>query len=257
MFRLSVCADTTFLNLPFVERARKIAKEGFLVEFWGWVDRDIDTLAADPEIQISTFSGYLGGSILHPDGSEEYLEGLEKCLPIVEKLRCRSLMLSTGKLDSRGQVIHPKAGHPATMWICAYKTLCQVAEFAEKRDLVYSLEHLNTKIDHPGYTLRRVEDVALLLEQVGSPRVKILFDVYHNQIEEGNITEVIRNYGHLIGHVHVADVPGRHEPGTGEINYPQVVRALREVGYEGTVGLEAFPEGDDRQALLSFRQLFS
>jgi len=257
MFRLSVCADTVLTKLAFVERVKQISREGYLVEFWRWSDRNIDAIAADPSIQISAFTGYLKGSMVHPDGVEELLIGIKASLAIAAKLRCKSLFLSSGELNNAGQVIHRIASHPATKWITAYKTLCRVAEIAEKHGVSYNVEHLNTKVDHAGFPFARVEDVVRLISEVGSPRIKLLFDIYHTQIEEGNLIEVIRQCHSYIGHIHVADVPGRHEPGTGEINYPRVVEALRRVGYDGVIGLEAFPQSDDFQAMARFREVFS
>ena len=132
-----------------------------------------------------------------------------------------------------------------------------MAELAEKYGVVYNLEQLNTKVDHAGYPLRYAEDVVRLIDEVGSPRIKLLLDIYHVQIEEGNVIQVIRDCKDHLGYVHVADVPGRHEPGTGEINFPRVAQALRKVGYEGTVGLEAFPESDAHRALDRFREVFA
>lgn len=257
MYCLSVCADTVFLALPFVERVKRIAASGFLVEFWNWSGRDIETLAGDPNIRISAFTGYTKGSMLHPDGVGDFLAGVRESLSIAKHLRCRSLFLSPGELDSRGQVAHKIASHPATRWITAYKTLCQIAELAEKDDVVYNLEHLNTKVDHPGFAFSRIEDVMRLLEEVGSPRIKLLLDVYHAQIEEGNLITTIRQCRGYIGHVHVADVPGRHEPGTGEINYQRVAHVFREIEYDGAIGLEAYPENDDMEALRRFRKVFA
>jgi hydroxypyruvate isomerase len=256
MFRLSACADTLFQALPFEQRAREIARSGFLVEFWRWPERPLEALADDPEIRISAFTGYLGGCIVHPDGVESYLAGLEASLPVARRLGCRELFISTGQLDQRGQVAHPIAAHPATRYITAYQALCRAAELAEKHDMTYHLEHLNTKVDHPGYPLPYVEDAVRLIEAVGSPRIRLLLDTYHVQIEEGNLVETIRSAGPYIGYVHVADVPGRHEPGTGEINYRRVAQALREAGYAGTVGLEAYPAAGDQQALERFREAF-
>ena len=162
MFRLSVCADTLFLKLPFVERVKQIARAGFLVEFWRWSDRDIDAIAADANVEISAFTGYLKGCMVHPDGIEDLLDGIKASLPVAAKLRCNSLFLSSGELDNQGQVAHPIAQHPATKWISAYKTLCRVAEIAEKHNVVYCLEHLNTKVDHPRFPFPHVEDVARL-----------------------------------------------------------------------------------------------
>ena len=257
MFRLSVCADTLFRDLPFEQRVQEISRAGFLVEFWGWQGHDIDAIAADPNVQIGVFSGSIGGSLVHPDGLETYLDGVESSIAVAQKLGCRNMILLTGELEYDGTVIHPVASHPATMWITAYKGLCQVAELAEKHDVVYSLEVLNTKVDHAGYALNRVEDGVRLLKEVDNPRIKLLLDLYHVQIEEGNLTQAIRDYAGDIGHIHVADVPGRHEPGTGEINYRHVAQALHEVGYEGAVGLEAFAQSDDHKAMARFREVFS
>ena len=96
------------------------------------------------------------------------------------------------------------------------------AEIGEEHGLVYVLEHLNTKVDHAGYPLPNVEDVAELITAVDSPNLRMLLDVYHAQVQEGNVTALISEYGHLLGHVHVADAPGCHEPGTGEVRWARV-----------------------------------
>src|SRR5262249_43271905 len=178
-------------------------------------------------------------------------------ISVAKRLRCRDLVVSTGEISYEGKIIHPIAAHPATMWITAYKGLCKVAELAERHDVTYYMEHLNTKVDHAGYPLARAEDAARLVEEVNSPRLRLLLDVYHTQVQEGNVVQVIRDYGKLLGYVHVADVPGRHEPGTGELNYRRVAQELREVGYEGPVVLEAYPEKDPHMALRRFREVFS
>jgi hydroxypyruvate isomerase len=257
MYSLSVCADTILLQRSFLERVREISRAGFLVEFWSWSGRDLDAIATDPGIQICAFTGYLKGCMVHPEGIEEFLRGIQTSLDAAARLRCKALFLSSGQLDERGQVAHNIAAHPATRWISAYKTLCRVAEIAEKHDLVFNVEHLNTKVDHPGFPFARVEDVVSVLREVGSTRIKLLFDIYHAQVEEGSLIDTIRECHSFIGHIHVADVPGRHEPGTGEIRYRRVAEALREVGYNGVVGLEAYPQADDFEAMTRFREVFS
>ena len=257
MFRLSVCAGTVLSNLPFEQRVKEIARAGFGVDLWGWEDSSIDVIAADPDIKICAMPGWVGGSMVHPEGVEAFMDGVVQNLLVAERLQCQNLSITSGELDARGQVVHPIAKHPATMWITAYRCLSQVAEMAEKHNVVYSLEQLNTKVDHAGYPFSQVEDVVRLLEQVGSPRIRLLCDVYHIQIEEGNVIQSLRDYHEYIGYVHVADVPGRHEPGTGEINYPKIASVLREVGYDGVVGMEAFPRDDDHQAMVRFRETFS
>jgi hydroxypyruvate isomerase len=257
MYTLSVCADTTFLHLSFIERVRRIAASGFLVEFWNWQNRDIEAIASDPQIQVRGFTGYTRGCMVHPDGTRDFLAGIQESLEMAKRLQCKTLFISSGQLDNKGQVIHPVASHPATRWITAYKTLCQIAELAEKHNVTYALEHLNTKVDHPGFPFASAQDAVSLLAEVGSPRIGLLLDIYHAQIEDGNLVETIRLCRDYIAHIHVADVPGRHEPGTGEINYPHIAQVLREIRYEGVLGLEAFPQGEDEMALHRFRETFS
>ncbi|MCC7447913.1 MAG: TIM barrel protein [Anaerolineae bacterium] len=257
MFNLSVCADTVFLELPFEQRVQEISKAGFMVEFWGWQGRDIDGIAADPQVCVGIINGSGRGSIVHPDLAQTFLEDIEQILEVAKKLRLKTLNLLAGQLDNAGKALHPISLHPATTWITAYETLCRVAELAEKHDVVYNLENLNTKVDHAGYPLPLVEDTARLVEQVGSPRIKILLDIYHAAIEEGNVIELIRTFKDYLGYIHVADVPGRHEPGTGELNYANIAKALRDIGYTGTIGLEAFPERDSQQAMARFREIFA
>lgn len=258
MFNLAVCADTVFLDRPFKERARLIAEAGFQVELWTWQERveDLRALAEDPSIEISAFTGYLKGTIMDPDGADEFLEGCRRTLPIANLLGCRKLVVSTGELGPNGEVIHAMPRHSGRRWISAYRTLARLAELGEAHGVTYLLEHLNTKVDHPGFLLPHVEDSAELVSAVGSQHLRLMFDVYHAQVEEGNTTQLIRDHGHLIGHVHVADVPGRHEPGTGEVRYDRVIRELHEAGYGGVVTLEAYPHGSPERALESFRSLF-
>ena len=123
--------------------------------------------------------------------------------------------------------------------------------------MTFCLENMNTDVDHPGVPFARAADTLALVEAVGRPGLRMMLDLYHAQIGEGNLIELVRRAGPLIGEVHVADVPGRCEPGTGEINYPAVALVLDELGYRGTVGLEAWASGDSEHALARFREAFT
>jgi hydroxypyruvate isomerase len=118
------------------------------------------------------------------------------------------------------------------------------------------LENLNTAVDHPGVPFAKAADTIALVEAVGSPGLRLNLDLYHAQIGEGNLIELARRALPLVGEFQVADVPGRCEPGTGEINYPAVAKALDEAGYTGTIGLEAWASGDSTEAVECFRQAF-
>jgi len=93
------------------------------------------------------------------------------------------------------------------------------------------------------------------VREVGSPFVRILYDIYHTQIMEGYLIETIRNNLRDIAHIHVGDVPGRNEPGTGEINFPNVFRAIRDAGFKGFVAMEYVPARDAMQTLRDVRRM--
>lgn len=116
--------------------------------------------------------------------------------------------------------------------------LKRAAEIVEKSRLVLVLEPLNLKVDHAGYFVVYSEHAAEIIGQVNHPQVKILFDCYHQQISEGNIINNINNYYDMIGYFQTGDVPGRKEPGTGEMNYQNIFKTLYKRGYKGIIGLE-------------------
>ncbi|MCL4179966.1 MAG: TIM barrel protein [Verrucomicrobia bacterium] len=133
----------------------------------------------------------------------------------------------------------------------------QVMRYAEEKRVTLCLEHLNTRDashpmkGHPGYFGDDVERCIGLVKRVGSPRFKLLFDVYHVQIMNGDVIRRIRAYHEYIGHYHAAGVPGRGElDDTQEVNYPAVMRAILETGYEGFVAQEFIPTWPDRALAL-------
>ena len=134
-------------------------------------------------------------------------------------------------------------------WGWPEKDLNAVKEAAEKTGIQMNLEGLNITTDHVGNFLKYTSDAAEMIRLIGSPKLKVLYDAYHMQINEGCICDTIRNFGDTFGHVHIADAPGRHEPGTGEIYYPRVYKALEEVGYQGYVGYELFPATTTAEAV--------
>jgi hydroxypyruvate isomerase len=118
------------------------------------------------------------------------------------------------------------------------------------------VEPLNPKGDnHNNYYLDRTAEAFAIVKKVGSPYVKILFDIYHVQIMEGNLIETIRKNIGDIAHFHVGDVPGRHEPGTGEIHYGNVFRAIAETGFRDFVAMEYVPSKDAMRTLIETRAL--
>lgn len=121
----------------------------------------------------------------------------------------------------------------------------------------FVLENLNLAVDHPGVPFARAEDCLALVAAVDSPHLRMMLDLYHAQIGEGNLIGLCRRALPWIGEIQVADVPGRCEPGTGEIAYPAMARALAEMGYTGTIGMEAWASGDPTVAVEGFRAAFT
>jgi hydroxypyruvate isomerase len=134
--------------------------------------------------------------------------------------------------------------------------LKSVAAEAERKQVTIVLELLNSKVDHPDYMADRVEWGVELIERVGSERCKLLFDIYHVQIMDGDIIRTIRDHHELIGHYHTAGVPGRHELDDGqELNYPAIMRAIAASGFEGLVGQEFIPVREPLQSLAEAARL--
>jgi len=255
-FTLTVCAEMVFSDLPLVERVRRIDALGFGVEIWDWTTKDVDALVATGAA-FSSMTGYIRGTLTDPDGADELLRTAAESVPVAKRLGIPRLNLHGTGLGEGGLPVQPVAEVTGPMWVSAVDTLRRVAALGEEHDVVFCLENLNTAVDHPGVPFARAADTLALVEAVGSPHLKMMLDLYHAQIGEGNLIELCRRAGSAIGEIQVADVPGRCEPGTGEISYPAVARALAELGYDGVIGLEAFASGDSEIALERFREAFT
>ncbi|UVM70071.1 TIM barrel protein [Pseudomonas alvandae] len=255
-FKLAVSAEMVFLDLPFVERVKRIHALGFSVEIWNWTTKDIQALAATGA-DFTSMTGYIAGNLTDPEDIRQLLESARESLAVAAQLGRPSLNLHGTGLGDQGLPVKPVAQATGRMWLSACKTLERIARLGEDAGRVFLLENLNTEVDHPGTPFARADDTLALIEAVGSPHLKMNLDLYHAQIGEGNLIELIQRAGDAICEIQVADVPGRMEPGTGEINYPAIARALSGMGYSGVVGLEGWASGDSEVALERFRQAFT
>jgi hydroxypyruvate isomerase len=129
--------------------------------------------------------------------------------------------------------------------------LKQIISIAEKKGVIIQMELLNSKVNHKDYMCDRTSWGAELCKRVGSPNFKLLYDIYHMQIDEGDVISTIKNNIADLGHFHTAGVPGRHEiDETQELNYPAIMRAIKETGFKGFVAQEFIPTKDDKIAAL-------
>ncbi len=255
-FTLAVCAEMVFRDHPICERVRRIHDLGLAVEIWDWTTKDLDALAATGA-RFTSMTGYVEGNLTEPDGVEALLRTAEQSIAAAAKLGTPNLNLHGTGLDPRGLPVRPVETVTGPMWLAAEKTLTRIGALGEREGVVFCLENLNTTVDHPGTPFAKAADTRALVRAVDSPHLRMNLDLYHAQIGEGNLIQLIRDSVDWVGEIQVADVPGRCEPGTGEINYPAVAGALHVAGYTGVVGLEAFASGDSDIALQRFRQAFT
>jgi hydroxypyruvate isomerase len=246
--------------LPLIERVERIHGQGFDVELWDTRGRDIGALAATGA-RFSSMSGYFGGSLIDPAGADEVLASAEKLIPVAHELGVERMVVHPAELGEGGRAVNPTHRSTGQMWLTGLRTLERLAVLGEKHGVTFALENLNTVVDHPGIPLARAKDTLALVAAVDHPNVRMMLDLYHAQIGEGNLIELVRTSLPWIGEVQVADVPGRFEPGTGEINYRAVAAALWDSGYQGVIGLEAGASGgpdieSGDAALAAFRAAF-
>lgn len=255
-FTLAVCAEMVFLDLPVAERVARLHAQGFAVEIWNWTTKDLGALAATGA-RFTSMTGYVTGELVDPVGADELLRTAELSVAAAERLGNPHLNLHGTGLDGRGLPVRPVERVSGPMWLAAERTLGRLAELGRRNGVVFTLENLNTAVDHPGTPFARAVDTRALVAAVDSPHLRMNLDLYHAQIGEGNLVRLVHDSLPYVGEIQVADVPGRCEPGTGEINYRAVAAALRECGYHGVVGLEAWASGDSVQALQRFRDTFT
>ena len=163
-------------------------------------------------------------------------------IAFAEAIDCHTLAVLSGTVD-------PNLSRPR-MRSNLEKALAEAAEIAGRHDRTLVLEPLNTLVDHAGYYLHSTAEAIEIIDTVASPQLKLLYDIYHMQIMEGNIVSTIEQNIDRIGHFHSAAVPGRAEHFDGELDYAHILRRIESLGYEACLGLEYFPQMADHGASL-------
>ena len=255
-YRLAASAEMLFTDLPFETRVREIASRGFEVEIWDWTQKDLHALATTGAT-FGSMTGYITGDLLEEDGIQAFLSTAEESIEASKIINCPRLNVHGTGLDSNGQAIRKRFSTTEAEWAKATETLTRLAELGEKHNKIFMLENLNLLVDHVGTPFGLAKDTMKLVSKINSPFLRLNLDLYHAQIGEGNLTELVREAYDYIGEIQVADVPGRMEPGTGEINYKRVARELKTLGYDGVVGLEGWASGDSVKALEAFAEAFA
>ncbi len=255
-FPLAVCAEMIFRNLPVTERIAKIDALGFMVEIWDWTRHDIKALAKTGAT-FSSMVGYVTGTLADDEGADELVRTAKLSIPVAKELGITRLILHGTGLNNKGLPVKPAFFVTGDMRAKATETLKRMADLGAAHNVMFVLENLNARVDHPGVPFGTAEDCLSLVAAVNHPNLRLMLDLYHAQIDEGNLIDLLKRCLPWIGEIQVADVPGRCEPGSGEINYPNIAKALFAMGYRGPIGMEAFASGDEVAAITSFRNAFS
>lgn len=224
---------------------RRVADLGFgAFEFWSWWDKDLDVIRSAMSSCSLQLAALCTRFIPLTDSAriDEYEAGLKETIEVAQSLGCHTIISQVGsEIPGRSR----QEQHDGIV-----QGLRRCAPLLEEANVRLVIEPLNTIYDHRGYFLTQSAEAALIIQSVGSASVGMLFDVYHQQVTEGNLIGNIRAYREMIGHIHIADCPGRHDIGTGEINYANVIMAIEATGYEGKIGIELYPEDSDHAIAL-------
>jgi hydroxypyruvate isomerase len=251
--KLSVMLWTINKQLPFERRLAQVAEAGYAAvelvnEFEKWSDEDFRRMNNEKRSLGITFDATAGvwKGIADPAGRDEFLSDLQKFFAIAHKLECPGIIVLSG---NRVAGVSSDAHHNACI-----EALKRAADLAAKQAVTLLLENIDPE-ENPKYYLTSVAEGFEIIKKVDNPHVKFLYDFYHEQISEGNLIKKLEENIDHVGLVHVADVPGRHEPGTGEINYPNIFRKLAELKYDRYAAMEFEPAGDAVVSLRAAREL--
>jgi len=263
--RYSLCIEMFYKDLPFEDKFAAAKGDGFeYCEFWTWKNRDwgrVKKVIADSGVKIAAFSGDDEYSLIDPDENGLYIDFLRESIEKAKEIDCRYLVIHSDALEKDGSAkVIGKALSYETKLLNMYKVLKGIAPLAEREEVTLVLEPLNTRVGetraHRNYFLAHPEPAFELTRQVGSANVKVLFDIYHMQLMAGNLINTLEKNIDQLGYIHVADVPGSHEPGTGELNCKNILKALDSMGYTGFVGFELLPSETDAKAFKAIKGIW-
>jgi hydroxypyruvate isomerase len=259
--KFSACIEMLFQEVEFVQRIYEAKKAGFdAIEFWLWQNKDLDAIKralSETGIEVGIFQGNVEGRMIDPADNEKYVNGVKKSIETAKQLGAKHLFLMSDILKSDRTVEEPGYSiSPSDKFKSVKDVLKTLKPLAEAAGITLVIEPLNIYVDHKGYYLDHSKPAFDIVKEIDSSNIRVLYDIYHMQIMEGNLIQTIKDNIDLIGYIHIADVPGRNEPGTGEINYKNIYQTLQNLGFEKNVGFEFSPTGDTISALKEAKSIF-
>lgn len=252
-FKLSVMLWTVYEKLPFDQRIEKVAQAGYhavelVNEYKTFTKEDYAKFRIkkrELNLTVDATSG-ISHSLCDPTQRDALLEEVRAKLPVLEELECNKLILLSG---NKVPGLSPQQMHDNCI-----ESLKRAAEITAAKKVGLVLENIDPE-ENPKYFLTSVSEGFEIVRSVGASNLQFLYDFFHDQIAEGNLLAKLEKNLDVIGVVHIADVPGRHDPGTGEINYPNIFRKLGQLGFNGYVAMEFIPEGETVAALSAAREM--
>jgi hydroxypyruvate isomerase len=232
-----------FTELNFLERFEAAARNGFTaVEYlfpYGYPKDQLEEALLKHNLKQALYNLPAGnweggerGIACHPDRTGEFRESVERAIEYAAALDCKQINCLSG--------IKPPDVSPSRARGTFVSNLTHAAPRLTAHGIKLLIEPINT-YDIPGFFLKTTADALAILDEVGEPNLFLQYDAYHMQMMEGNLANTIAKNLHRIAHIQIADVPGRHEPGTGEINYRFLFRRIDQIGYTGWIGCEYKP----------------
>jgi hydroxypyruvate isomerase len=240
--------ESWWTDLDFMQRFERAAQAGFsLVEFWehNKNSRNMNSVAAlarKLDLSIVQFTGWGGPSLADTSNHNDFIETMKRVTEIAHQLNAPMFTV----VGHQTLKTIPQAESLAHLSL-ALETAAPILEDAKK---MLILEPFNP-VDHQGHFLNGSADALRICREIDSPFIKINWDLYHMQLTEGNIVENLYAGIDQVGYIQVADIPGRHQPGSGELNYNFIFNAIDAIGYKGPIGLECWPENNDEKRAIA------
>jgi hydroxypyruvate isomerase len=180
-------------------------------------------------------------SMVRPEQRDAFLADVRDALVLADKLEVPQVILMSGD-QVPGQTYEAQ-------FACLTESAKRAADLAAKTSVTLIIEPLNSKVDHKDYFLSTCVDGLKLVKTVNNPHFRLLFDIYHEQVQIGNVIRTLTEAAPYVAVFHIADNPGRNDPGTGEMNYENIYKAIRSTGYSGYIAMEYVPKGDPLRSL--------
>ena len=242
------------LKGPFEQRLEVASQAGvqsveLVSEHIDWTDaqiRDMKKLAASLHLRMDTILAqsdwkHRPVSMVKPEDREGFLADVRQSIVFAQKLEIPQIILMSGD-DVSGRTHEEQ-------YASMLESVKRAGDLAAQANLTLIIEPLNNKVDHKGFFLSTCGEGLKLVKESQNPHVKLLFDIYHEQVQVGNVIRTMREAAPHVAVFHIADNPGRNDPGTGEMNYENIYKAIASFGYEGYVTMEYLPIGDQTASL--------